>query len=111
MQKNWAKATGSMMLSLIKIIFTLAEPIFERNKERGASIFVICEQRVTQLQPKSDQPLRGGSYLAVCCVAPHSQTSRVCSFVAPCIQSKSEPPKEDIILVRLSSGNNEDIAW
>jgi len=37
---------------------------------------LICKRRATQLQPKSDQPLRGGSYSAVCCVAPRSQTKR-----------------------------------
>jgi len=43
-----------------EIVYTLAEVIFERNKEREVSISImIC---------------RGGSYLAVCGVAPHSHS-------------------------------------
>ncbi|MBI4656146.1 MAG: hypothetical protein HY746_05265 [Elusimicrobia bacterium] len=59
------------------------------NEERA--YLLICKQRATQLQPKSGQPQRGGSYLAVCpslrdetssrssgtgCVAPHSHSKR-----------------------------------
>jgi len=64
------------ILSLRQIMGTLAERIFERDKERGRRrSLALCQGRVTQSQPKIRQP--------ICINEGEARLSAVCGVASP----------------------------
>ncbi len=77
-------------------------PRRRRQAGKGGSVSP-CDTRPTEPRsrwPGAAPPLRAGGLGRAGCVAPRSQTARVCSLVAPCQPAQSPPAKSELIFAQ-----------
>ncbi len=78
-------------------------------RRKGGSVSP-CDTRPTEPRsrwPGAASPLRAGGLGRAGCVAPRSQTARVCSLVAPCQPAQSHPAKSELIFAQTLKNNYE----
>ena len=90
------------LLTFAYVIASLAEPILERDKERGRRRSLALRQgRTTQSQPKSGRPIRGSPNFGCLPRCSSSAYRRGYAFVVtPCIQPKLGLPKMQLHMQR-----------